>query len=1381
LSDSERKKEMEHVMPSDDLTTKAYSSDGGDLLSWDQRRMWTYAQMNSSGQAEMAVQGFRLFGALDIEALQFAFKSVIKRQEALRTIFPGDDGTPRFCLLSSDEIELNVMSPISSTAMQYALAEEYRTPFSLEHGPLIRCKLYPIDRAPEHLLVISVHLIVADEWSLRIFLGDLSQFYSSYQNSKVQKRETEVRRFSLYAAQENIWLKSDEAKKNLQFWRENLRSLPELHLPFVDVSSLSPTNDAVAIPVDCPPDLADRVRRLAKDVGISPPMLYLGVLAWLVERKCNGMDVVVGTPAAGRLSPETEQIVGCFANLLPVRIHIDSSATLRSHLLGTRKAFLAAYARQRMPYARIVEETRPIRKWGRNPLFEVLFSYHDIDFDDLHLGELQMGGVLSDIKRTSFQAELKIEDCKNSLSVVFFFPEHCTDQIAAQEFARQYVQLLQSALLGPDQLLSDVGNLEFEDASRRVGLPPYRGKETSTDAAKRAAEEYWAQKAKEPVDRPDLPLASSFNQSDVVSSSVANRVFDNAVWQAVKVHAAGADLGMPAVILTAFVRALALWSKNRQFLLALVAPNSTSMDVGGGAGRRAIYVADCREPLSFEEHARKLHSQLMEDMQHSVVDGAAIYEKVRGVPFEELVPIAFVTDARYSTSRPPSQFSRVDHGDSESSWLACTALRDDDRLTIEWKWRSNMYPPGMMEDMLGSFVALLEAITRPEGWSNTDLAPLPPRDVKFIEDFNKTQATQAPQLLHQGFIDRAESDPDHIAIFHSTRQLTFRELRDASSRLAGILRECGSDRERPIAILIPKGWEQIVAVFAILFASAPYLPVDPTMPKNRIEQILTDADVKVVLVTPDTRSLVEVDVRRSIVVNDDFLAGGIPEVPNMADPSDLAYVIYTSGSTGKPKGVMITHAAAANTIVDINQRFHVVTDDRVLALSSLGFDLSVYDIFGLLAAGGAIVIPDSDREREPSHWVELINAHHVTIWNTVPALLQMLVEYVEELGVNPLAAQSLHLFLASGDWVPLGLPDRVKRIFRDASVVSLGGATEASIWSILYPIHAVKPEWKSIPYGRPLTNQSIYILDAHLCHKPMWAPGEICIAGDGLARGYWKDPEKTSARFVYASGLKQRVYRTGDWGRYVPDGQVEFLGRDDLQIKLRGYRIEMGEIEAVLSRCPQVESAVVIVTGGEAEARQLRAFVVPTSAQVFQEQAVRKYLDQHLPSYMVPATIVPLDRLPLTSNGKIDRAALSQRQIKHDVSLPAGDSPFDPFEGEVAELWRDILNVTTVSRDDNFFELGGDSIRATRLLTLLRKRFRAEVRLKDFFDKPTLGSTISILRLASSRNSAAREPKVVPLTSRRGVNTVLDELLADDTQKHPSFPSKEIGSKSESR
>ncbi|MCG8639115.1 MAG: non-ribosomal peptide synthetase, partial [Desulfobacterales bacterium] len=460
-------------------------------------------------------------------------------------------------------------------------------------------------------------------------------------------------------------------------------------------------------------------------------------------------------------------------------------------------------------------------------------------------------------------------------------------------------------------------------------------------------------------------------------------------------------------------------------------------------------------------------------------------------------------------------------------------------------------------------------------------------------------------------------------------------------------------------------------------------------------------------------------------------------------PDDLAYVIHTSGSTGLPKGVMIDHKGAVNTILDINSRYHLNRRDRVFALSSLNFDLSVYDIFGTLAAGAAIVMPDHALRKDPGHWLSLIKEEHVTVWNSVPALMQMLTEYL--FGRGEFHFDTLRLILLSGDWIPLDLPDKIRKRFDPAEIISLGGATEASIWSILYPVKTVDPDWNSIPYGRPMVNQGFYVLNENMEPCPDWVPGQLYIGGTGLAKGYWRDGIKTKASFIQNPKTDTPLYRTGDLGRFLPDGDIEFLGREDQQVKINGYRIEPGEIESGLKRISGVADAVVVPVSDLENKKYLVGHIIADPKYGYTDKDLKKKLEQTLPEYMVPGFYLFHDAFPVTANGKIDRKRLADPANisfqKNNIDIV---DPENETEQTVAEIVKEILSLEKVSTHSLFFDIGATSMHLVRLQNKLRKVFNNQIRVVDIFKYPTIHS------LSQFINSTYENAMDVDMADQRG-------------------------------
>ncbi len=500
-------------------------------------------------------------------------------------------------------------------------------------------------------------------------------------------------------------------------------------------------------------------------------------------------------------------------------------------------------------------------------------------------------------------------------------------------------------------------------------------------------------------------------------------------------------------------------------------------------------------------------------------------------------------------------------------------------------------------------------------------------------------------LLHDGFYAWAALRPDALALVTETVTLSYRELARRVATVRWELLDSGVAPGDRVAVVVRKGWEGVVGLLAAVGVGAAYVPVDADLPAERIRQLLDDAWPACVLTEPNAAAAAFGGVPSVTIADGARLRDGAVPDPPIA-PDDLCYIIYTSGSTGRPKGVMIEHRAATNTIADVNRRFGIGPDDVSIAVSPFSFDLSVYDVFGTLAAGGRLVVPDARLSRTPRHLLGLMAAHAVTVWNSAPPVLELLVKECESRGERLPA--SLRLVMLSGDWIDVRLPDRIRRLADGVRIVSLGGATEASIWSVAYPIDRVDPAWKSIPYGRPLDNQTWHVLDEAMQPCAAGQRGMLYIGGAGLARGYWNDPQKTACAFVTHRATGERIYRTGDFGRLREDGTLEILGREDTQVKIRGYRVELGEIEATLLACEGARSARVVLDpdrppgAGGRSPQDLLAVVVPAPGSDLTVAALRAHCRRSLPAYMVPGTIALVAALPLTANGKVDLKALAR-------------------------------------------------------------------------------------------------------------------------------------------
>jgi amino acid adenylation domain-containing protein/non-ribosomal peptide synthase protein (TIGR01720 family) len=823
------------------------------------------------------------------------------------------------------------------------------------------------------------------------------------------------------------------------------------------------------------------------------------------------------------------------------------------------------------------------------------------------------------------------------------------------------------------------------------------------DVRLKLAREFWTQRMANLPLGPELPLAVSHKQIERPRFSRRELTIGDSDRE--RLVARGQKLGVtPSVVLmTAFAELLSTWASHPDFTLNATFFNRQPSDsrlagVVGDYTALTLVPARHKPDRTFAAQALSLQRELMQNLDHSEFSALAIMRELarrHRMPQAGMMPVVFTSmllreqvqqgfgsEWTYVISQTPQVC--IDH----------QVLSRGGELLVSWDTVDELFPHGMLDEMFEAYRMLLAWVTAERtSWTVTP-APLTPRShLDRITALNATSANLPDERLDQGFWAQVGQNAERPALVFAAQKFSYDGLAARVREVSRELRKRDVQRNQLVALVMERGWEQVVGTLGVLTAGAAFLPIDASTPISRVHQLLAECAVRIVLTQSRLEKRVAWPSNLDVISVDVLGAASHGVAGTTGEPKDLAYVIHTSGSSGLPKGVMIDHLGALNTVRDINARFAINASDRVLAVSPMQFDLSVWDIFGVLSAGGAMVVPEPSHAGDPVHWKQLIREHSVTVWNSVPVLLELLVDLAERTDGEFL--RSLRLVLLSGDWIPISLPGRLRVFAPDAKIVSLGGATEASIWSIYFTVNAVEPSWKSIPYGHALTNQRVYVLDASLRVRPIWVPGEIYIGGVGLARGYWNDDEETRKCFTIHPMTGERLYRTGDLGRYHPDGMIELLGREDLQVKIHGCRVEPTEVEAAIQLHPEVRMAAVCAFG-DADKR-LVAYIV-ADPQTITPDSVRAFLLERLPNYMIPTSIILLEALPLTENGKVDRASLVEPE-KIVKTTDASAEGIDERERVLTAIWKDVLGPGEVLRHERFADLGGDSLGALRVIS----------------------------------------------------------------------------------
>ena len=1058
-------------------------------MSFAQEGLWLLEQQEPETSTYNLPVAFHLTGPLVEEALQDALDVIVARHEVIRTTYEASEGIPvqvirSPCPVDWAKLDLSTLPEGQrNDEVQVHVIQQARRPFNLFSDLMLRARLFRL--APDdHILLLVIHHIVTDGWSMDLLLHEFSVLYNAQVHGEEPKLPELTIRYADYALRQRERLQGSILERDLAYWRRQLEGVSCLRLPTDRTRCAEPDHHGDSVTANLPTSLADQLKRLGREENATLFMVLLAVLMVMLHRYTGQDDICVGAPIAGRTRSDVENVIGLFVNMLVLRENLSGKPSFRDFLRSVRNTCLDAYEHQELPFERLVAELQPARVRNQIPFFHVTLS-------------LQHGKPRS------------------------------------------------------PQLSGLV--------SERVPIPATTSKS-------------------------DLRVAVRESSNGVmVSMTYATALFDRETIQRALVH--------------------------YELLL------------------RSI-VEDASQPIS---------------------------------------ALVMLPDA------------------------------ERHRLLVEWNDTQRSY----------------------------------------LEN----------RCIHELFEAQVERTPDKIAVVCGDESVSYHGLAERVGHLAEQLRRCGVRRNVPVGIYLERSINLPASIFAVLKAGGTFVPIDLTVPRERLAFMLEDAAVRCLITQRSLNADLSIWKGKRIVVD------GTPPAKERADdgspqperslPNDIACVFYTSGSTGKPKGVMHTQESVVN---HINSAYAMLggvqSDDIILQIPSAAFDMSLRDLIGPLIHGMRVVLLREWQVRKPAEIISTMRAQNVSaLLSIVPSLLSALVDTVSAQGAR---IPTLRLVATGGETYSKGLAIRMLATFgQQVNLYNCYGPTEATGISTAYRIVDLPPDQSSIPIGRPLSNVNVYVLDRSLQPTGIGIPGELYLAGPGVAKGYVNRPVLTAERFIRSPFDSDTIlYKTGDLGRWLACGELEFLGRADRQIKLRGYRIELGEIEAVLRDHPAVRQAVVVIYEPAPGEQRLAAYVVPNAASGNLIAFLREHLRERLPRYMVPSQFVILDELPLTARGKVDHAALSLMTRPQRPPIEAFVKPETPIEVSIAEIWKSVLSVDRISIHDSFFDLGGHSLLAVRLIARIEKTFGVSLPLAVLFDCPTI---VALSQAVEERNPRLSRSTVVRL------------------------------------
>ena len=646
--------------------------------------------------------------------------------------------------------------------------------------------------------------------------------------------------------------------------------------------------------------------------------------------------------------------------------------------------------------------------------------------------------------------------------------------------------------------------------------------------------------------------------------------------------------------------------------------------------------------------------------------------------------------------------------------LTIYAMENNDEINLTIEYATSLFERNTIKRLGKHFIEiLLYMVENPNSkLSKVKLLADEEKDM-ILYQFNDTEEKYLEtKTIQELFEEQVKKQPNKMAVKYKDKRLTYKELNEKANQLSRVLRRKGVRQDTIVGIMLERSLEMMISIFGVLKAGGAYLPIDPTYPRDRIQYMLKDSEARILLSQEKYMKDIDTNIEIIDVCHTSIYDEKLNNLEKINTSKDLAYVIYTSGSTGKPKGVMIEHRALINRITWMQKKYPLGSEDIILQKTTFTFDVSVWELLWWSIYGGAVYLLEPNQEKEPDKILKAIENQGITIMHFVPSMLSAFLKYIEQKSIDNKSVKLRQVF-TSGEALQINHVKEFYKYFSNVKLSNLYGPTEATI-DVSYYDCENKEYLKSIPIGKPIDNIKLYILDKHKQLQPLGVIGELYIGGDGLGRGYLNKPKLTAERFVENPFIKgERMYKTGDLARWLPDGNIEYIGRIDHQVKIRGYRIELGEIENVLLKIDGIREATVLSRKDRTDMDYLCGYIV--KEENIKIENIKEELRKELPDYMIPSVFIELNKIPITANGKINRKALLNMEATQNRERKY-EGAKNEVEAKLVGLWEDILNLEKIGTNDDFFELGGHSLKATILSGRIQKELKNNISVRDIFE-----------------------------------------------------------------
>ncbi|WP_139488493.1 non-ribosomal peptide synthetase [Brevibacillus dissolubilis] len=1362
-----------------------------------QRRMYFMQQIEPTAVHYNIPAVLLIEGVVDTEQFRTAVGQMIERHEVFRTSFEMNGDVLMQRVHPVAELPFTVLDAREQGGKLEQTVQDFIRPFDLSKAPLIRIALVVLD-AGRYALLVDMHHIISDGTSMSTFTQELIRLYEGEElpSLRIHYKDFAVWhkawvQSEAYEKQERYWLETFGGS-------ESAKDLPVLQLPTDHPRPAVQSFEGSRLTTDISAGLTQAIRHFAKEHDTTLFTVMLTAYNILLGKYSGQEDIIVGTSTAGRSHADVQGLIGMFINSLALRNQPQGHKTVEQFIREVRDCTLSAFEHQDYPLEELIQKLELRRDMSRNPLFDTMFILQNMERASIKRDSLIFTPYEYEHRVSKFDLTFQATEDDEQVALEIEYSTALFEEATIQRMAGDYVEIMSQMISRPEQTLSAI-EVAVEQVGTAAKSGVFDGDSAAAAFWKKELEEYKRLQLPVDKAIQGMETSTNTTVSHSYDTDLLSALEEWAGQNGMTIRSACFAAYLSALRMFVYEDEDLLAGLRLGEIGAneYGRPDDLSEDGTELCGSR-LYTLPVRvkhqKGTTWREWVETVHRKvvdvetfgclplreivaLFDHSEHLEKDGQALGNQGKAV-VPELEPASvdnpfFDTLFDFSDTRILESAERGHlihqqrkHHDEHTHTMFNVHIHTDTEsfgIHIQADTRLTHLSHRFIHYFGRSLQLILQDPDRPidkqQLMTETELHQL-------LVEYNQTQASMTrDKTISQLFEQQVQLTPDQTALVFEDEELTYAELNEEANQLARILQQKGVQPNTLVALMAERSVEMVVSILAILKAGGAYLPIDPEYPAERILYMLDNSKASWLLTQREVAmgkllelAKQEVELAAEVILLDDLILHEeeTDDLPCTSTPDDLAYVIYTSGSTGRPKGVMVEHRGIANLQAFFQQQWGVSSQDRIVQFASSSFDASVWETFMALLTGATLYLISRETIHDYRRFGAYMEENGITIATLpptyaiylqpeqAPSLRRLITagsEATQDLvnlwgphvvytnAYGPTESTVCATYWEAGGGAGVGASSKTTSETESASKIEIASESEsvASTQPLLMK--------NTVPIGKPITNTQIYIVNADLQPQPAGVPGELCIAGIGLARGYLNNTEMTHDKFVpnpFVTG--EKMYRTGDLAMWLPDGQIEFLGRIDNQVKIRGYRIEPGEIEAVLLAHEDISEAVIVPHQDAQGTQHLCAYYVSTSATDLTVPDLRAHVGGQLPAYMIPSYFIRVPQMPLTTSGKIDRKALPQP----DGAIKTGRTfvmASNEIEEKLVQLWQELLGVESVGTEDDFFELGGNSMLLLTLQSRIRLVFQEEIPLKTFLTRTTVQAQANMIQEKLSSTS----------------------------------------------